>query len=227
MSKRGPLLTMLAVAILGLGLVGINMTGASTREQDTSGTVAPLGQATAPADPAAPGQAAGPAPAAAPEAGAFPAEVAYAGRTAGNEATIAIAVKDGKAVAYLCDGKQAEAWLQGTATGTALSLTGPDGAKLDGNLDNGAVFGRATAKGKEWAFSAATAKSPAGAYKGQVSVAGVTKRIGWTVLQDGTKTGLVSSDGRLSPAPDLDPVTRTATLDGVPVQVTPLTGGAQ
>jgi hypothetical protein len=226
MSKRGPLLTMLAVALLGVGLIGINMTGASTREQDTSGTVAPLAQATAPADPAAPGQAAP--PAAAPSANAFPTEAAYAGRTAGNEATIAIAVKDGKAVAYLCDGKQVEAWLQGTATGAALSLTGPDGAKLEGNLDNAAVFGRATAKGKEWAFSAATAKSPAGAYKGQVSVAGVTKRIGWTVLQDGTKTGLVSSsDGRLAPAPDLDPVNRTATLDGMPVQVSPLTGGAQ
>jgi hypothetical protein len=205
MSKRGPLLTMLAVALLGVGLIGINMTGASTREQDTSGTVAPLAQATAPADPAAPGQAAP--PAAAPSANAFPTEAAYAGRTAGNEATIAIAVKDGKAVAYLCDGKQVEAWLQGTATGAALSLTGPDGAKLEGNLDNAAVFGRATAKGKEWAFSAATAKSPAGAYKGQVSVAGVTKRI--------------------APAPDLDPVNRTATLDGMPVQVSPLTGGAQ
>src|SRR4051812_14089984 len=123
MSKRGPLLTMLAVALLGVGLIGINMTGASTREQDTSGTVAPLAQATAPADPAAPGQAAP--PAAAPAANAFPTEAAYAGRTAGNEATIAIAVKDGKAVAYLCDGKQVEAWLQGTATGAALSLTGP------------------------------------------------------------------------------------------------------
>lgn len=224
MSKRGPLLTMLAVAVLGLGLVGINMTSASTREQDTAGSVAPLTQATAPVNAA--GQAPGAAPAA-PEAGGFPAEAAYAGRTAGNEATIAIAVKDGKAVAYLCDGKRAEAWLNGTATGTALSLTGPDGAKLDGTLDKGSVFGRATAKGKEWAFSAATAKAPAGAYKGQVSVAGVTKRIGWTVLQDGTVTGIVDSEGSTAPAPPLDPAARTATLDGVPVEVTPLTGGAQ
>jgi hypothetical protein len=226
MSKRGPLLTMLAVVLLGLVLVGVNMTSASTREQDTAGTVSPLAQGTGPAATAAAAAPAAP-PAAAPAAAGFPAEAAYAGRTAGNEATIAIAVKDGKAVAYLCDGKQAEAWLKGTATGAALSLTGPDGAKLDGTLDNGAVFGRATAKGKEWAFSAAAATSPAGAYKGQVSVAGVTKRIGWTVLQDGTKTGLVSSDGTLSPAPDLDPVSRTATLDGVPVQVTSLTGDAQ
>jgi len=223
MSKRGPLLTMLAVVALGVVLLGINMTSASTREQDTAGTVAPAAQATAPpgaATPAAPGAAAAP-------AAGFPAEAAYAGRTAGNEATIAIAVKDGKAVAYLCDGKKAEAWLEGTANGAALSLTGPDGAKVDGTLDNGAVFGRATAAGKEWAFSAATAKSPAGAYKGQVSVAGVTKRIGWTVLQDGTVTGIVNSAGSTSPAPPLDPAARTATLDGVPVEVTPLTGGAQ
>ncbi|MGI5129482.1 hypothetical protein ACQEVB_21935 [Pseudonocardia sp. CA-107938] len=215
MTKRGPLLTILAVVVLGLGLFTVNMTGEKTREQDTAGTVTAVTGAAAPA--------ATTAAAAAPAAG-FPAEAAYAGRTAGNEATIAIAVKDGKAVAYLCDGKQAEAWLEGTATGAALSLTGPDGASLQGTLDNGAVFGRASAKGKEWAFSAATAKAPAGAYRGQVSVAGVTKRIGWTVLQDGTKTGLTNTGGQLSAAPDLDPVTRTATLDGVPVQVTPLTG---
>jgi hypothetical protein len=154
----------------------------------------------------------------------FPAEAAYAGRTAGNEATLAIAVKDGRAVAYLCDGKSVEGWLEGTVDGTKLDLKGAGGATVTGTLTDGAVFGKAAAKGKQWAFSAAAAEAPAGAYRGAVSVAGVTKRIGWTVLQDGTVTGLVYSGGATSPAPALDPAARTSALDGVPVQVSALTG---
>ena len=42
-------------------------------------------------------------------------QVTYAGKVGGGRASIAIAVKDGKAIAYLCDGQTAEAWLQGTA----------------------------------------------------------------------------------------------------------------
>jgi hypothetical protein len=208
---RGPLLTLLAVVGLAVVLLNINI----------ARQAAPTAEPAAPAADAAPaGQP--PAPAAAPPAApAIPAEAAYAGRTSGNEATIAIAVKDGKAVAYLCDGKKIEAWLEGTVSGSTLSLQGPDGAAVTGELREGAVFGQAAAKGKQWPFSAALATPPAGAYRGSVSVEGVRKRIGWTVLQDGTVTGLVS-DG--SEAPPLDPATRTASLDGVPVDVVPVTG---
>jgi hypothetical protein len=153
-----------------------------------------------------------------------PAEAAYAGRTAGNEATIAIALKDGRAVAYLCDGKKVEAWLEGTVEGSAFSLTGPDGATVTGELTDGAVFGQAAAKGKEWPYSAALATPPAGAYRGRVSVAGVQKRIGWNVLPDGSVTGIVSDANGAAPAPPLDPAARTASLDGVPVDVELVTG---
>jgi hypothetical protein len=54
------------------------------------------------------------APAAAPAV----AEKAYTGRSASDEVTVAIAVKDGKAVAYVCDGDNVEAWLKGTLTGS-------------------------------------------------------------------------------------------------------------
>jgi hypothetical protein len=173
------------------------------------------------AAPAAPAAAPTPAPPTTPPP---PAEAAYAGRTAGNEATIAIALKDGRAVAYLCDGKKVEAWLEGTVEGSAFSLTGPDGATVTGELTDGAVFGQAAAKGKEWPYSAALATPPAGAYRGRVSVAGVQKRIGWNVLPDGSVTGIVSDANGAAPAPPLDPAARTASLDGVPVDVELVTG---
>ena len=206
---RGPLLTLLAVAALAAALVGVNMAGR------TAPAAQPAAAPTAPA----------PAPTAAPPTTPPPpAEAAYAGRTAGNEATIAIALKDGRAVAYLCDGKKVEAWLEGTVEGSTLSLTGPDGATVTGELTDGAVFGQAAAKGKEWPYSAALATPPAGTYRGRVSVAGVQKRIGWNVLPDGSVTGIVSDPNGAAPAPPLDPAARTASLDGVPVDVELVTG---
>ncbi|WP_147258327.1 hypothetical protein [Pseudonocardia hierapolitana] len=206
--RRGPLLTLLAMAGLAGALLGVN----------TSGEPAPP-----PAPAAAPTVA--PAPTdAPPTTPAVRSEVAYAGRTAGNEATIAIAMKDGSAVAYLCDGKKIEAWLEGTVEGSTLSLQGSDGATVSGELSDGAVFGEAAAKGKKWPYSAALATPPAGAYRGRVSVEGVQKRIGWNVLPDGTVTGIVSDANGVAPAPPLDPTARIASLDGVPVDVELVTG---
>ena len=45
----------------------------------------------------------------------------WAGDVDGGEATIAISVNDGVAIAYLCDGKRVEAWLQGTAADGKLT----------------------------------------------------------------------------------------------------------
>lgn len=214
MKSRGPALTLVAVVSLALVLLGIN--GASEPAP------APVpAAASAPAVPEPPPTAA-PAPEpVAPPAPAFPAQVAFAGRTSGNELTVAIAVQDGRAVAYVCDGEQIEAWLEGTVDGSTLTLTGDDGATVAGELDGDSVLGQVTVGERRWPFAAATAAAPAGTYRGEVSVNGVLKRMGWNVLPDGTVTGL-ASDG--TPAPPLDPASRSATLGGVPVAVTPVTG---
>lgn len=207
--RLGPLLTLLAVVALAVALLGVNTAVES---------------APAPAPVAAPA----PAPTQAPPTTPPPAiEAAFAGRTAGNEATVAIAVKDGRAVAYVCDGKKVEAWLEGTADGPTLSLQGPDGATVTGEVSDGAVFGEATVQEKRWPYSAALATPPAGTYRGRVSIAGVQKRIGWNVLPDGSVTGVVSDANGVAPAPLLDPAARTASLDGVPVEVELVIGGPE
>ena len=85
-----------------------------------------------------------PAPAAAPVV----AEKAYTGRSAGNEVTVAIAVKDGKAVAYVCDGKKIEAWMEGTLAGGQLTLEGKTGS-LAATVSDKATLGSVTVNGVE------------------------------------------------------------------------------
>ena len=220
--RRGPLLTLLAVAGLALALLNVNVSAEQAPPAEPAAAGAPAEAPAAPAEaPPAPPAEAAPVPPAPP---AIPAEAAFAGRTSGNEATIAIAVKDGRAVAYLCDGKKVEAWLEGTVDGTTLALQGPDGATAIAELRADAVFGQAAARGEQWPFSAALATAPAGPYRGSVSVEGVQKRIGWNVLPDGSVTGLVRDANGVAPAPVLDPASRTASLQGIAVAVDPVTG---
>jgi hypothetical protein len=222
MKKYAPLATLVAVVLLGAGLLVVNMISNPTKETTTA---APAGVASAAAAPSEPAVAA-PAPAAPAPGAPAVAEKAYTGRSSGNEVTVAIAVKNGKAVAYACDGKKIEAWLEGTVTGDTLSLSGKT-SNLTGTLDDKATFGTITVDGKEWPFSAKGVSSPAGLYEGRGTLAGVATRVGWIVEDNGNVTGVKSANGTREPAPPLNPADPGATsIDGTPVTVTALAGDA-
>jgi hypothetical protein len=221
MRRFGPLLTLLAVAVLGGALLTLNTLNAPANL---------TGKPTAAAAPAA---AAPPAPVAAPATSAPPAaaapavaEKAYAGRSAGNEVTVAIAVKDGRAVGYVCDGKKIEAWLEGTLSGSDLALKSKDGkSTIAGTADDKQSFGTVAVNGKEWPFAAKAASSPAGLYEGRAQVRGVLNRIGWIMLQDGSQTGVWNRGTEEVAAPVLDPTRLDAVVvDGVPVAVRTIDG---
>ena len=148
MKKYAPLATLVAVVLLGAGLLVANMLS-NPANQTTAAPAPSAAAAAAPGEPAA----AEPAPAEPPPAEPAVVEKAYTGRSAGNEVTVAIAVKNGKAVAYACDGKKIEAWLEGTLTGDSLSLSGKT-SSITATLDDKASFGTVTVDGKEWPFSA-------------------------------------------------------------------------
>jgi hypothetical protein len=220
MRRCAPLLTLLAVVVLGGALFTLNVLGNPANRGAQAGSV----KAGAPA----PATAAGAAPTAA-QATAAPAvaEKAYAGRSAGNEVTVAIAVKNGQAVGYVCDGKKIEAWLEGAVSGSDLVLKSKDGAaKISGTVDETASFGTVAVGGKQWPFAAQAAKAPAGLYEGRAQVRGVLNRIGWIVLQDGTQTGIRDLGPNKVAAPVLDPAHPDAlVIDGVPVAVRTIGGG--
>jgi hypothetical protein len=220
MKKYAPLLTLAVVAVLAGTLLAINV--ATT---PTSGEAASVAATTAAA-----AAAETPAPAATPEPAATPpavAEKVYAGRSSGNEVTVAVAVKDGKAVAYICDGKKAEAWLQGALAGANLTLSSTTGAKITGTVDETGSFGTVAVGGKEWPYSAKAVQAPQGLYQGRSDVKGVAAKIGWIVLPDG-QVGIETSAGVSEPAPPLDPANLGGVIiDGSPVTVTALTGTDQ
>lgn len=214
MKSLGPLLTIVAVVVLGAALFAVNSTGNPANQPAAAATAAPASTAVA----------------AAPTTEAEPAvtEKAYAGRTSGNELTIAIAVKDGRAVAYLCDGRKVEAWLEGTLTGDELSLRNGNGsATVTGTAEEGKSVGTVAIGDRSWPFAAKAVQAPAGLYEGRADVRGVANRVGWIVLPDGSQTGIVKpANGEPGPAPVLDPARPGGvTVGGVPVTVTTIDGG--
>ncbi len=150
--------------------------------------------------------------------------VTYAGNVGGGGASIAIAVKDGKAIAYLCDGATAEAWLQGTGTGGELELAGGDGARLTGKYANGGATGTVNAVGREWTFDIDAVAPPSGLYRANATVANAQIVGGWIVLADGTQVGTTRKGTVIEKAPMLNTANRGAVLDGATVTVAVVDG---
>lgn len=194
MKRPGPLLTLLAGLVLGLFLLTLNATtgtktaSSSYEEKSPSPTPARSAASTAPTP--------------APSPSRVPATDAdYAGRTDDDAAAIAVTVRDGKAIAYYCDGRTQESWLKGDVEddGT-LRLTGEHGAKLDGTLQDGkGVAGTVTVGGGRHAFSADRATKPSGLWRATATVRSAKIDGGWIVLKDGTQVGILTRDGKPSP----------------------------
>ncbi len=159
MKIRGPMVTLAAVAALGVGILLVNM---SNEEKAPSAN--PYSQSTtaAAATPAPPP----PAPSTPPPP-AFPAKADYVGKIpiASGTITLEITVQGDKAVAYACDGNTIESWLRGSATNGALSLASKDKTgRLEGRLEGNAVVGTLWIGEKKWDFKADPAQPPAGLY---------------------------------------------------------------
>ncbi|EOD62459.1 hypothetical protein H480_39960 [Amycolatopsis vancoresmycina DSM 44592] len=164
--------------------------------------------------------------AAEPPKPAVPARADYAGRVTGGGASIAVSARDGHAIAYVCDGKKVEAWLQGVTTGGKLDLRGAPNASLTGSFDAASATGTVTAAGKTYQFTVPVAKKPAGLYRATPKVKGKAGKVGWIVQSDGSQVGLLTTEDGSVAAPALDPAGGTATVDGVPVTAEPISGVA-
>jgi hypothetical protein len=206
---RAPIVTLAAVVVLGLVLVGVDMA-----VQQPAAPPAPAPVSAAPAAAPAPAVA----PAAAPES--FPAtRVRYVGDVTSEGATIPIAVTvdGGRSKAYVCDGHHVEAWLQGDATSGAVDGTGRHGNHMTGRLAGDQLTGTVHISGRPDApFTAApTTDQHAGIYRS----AGAGRTTGWIVRGDGGQVGLShDASGAVSPVPPLP-------VDGpLPAGVAPVDG---
>ncbi|MFJ3897134.1 hypothetical protein [Streptomyces sp. NPDC090083] len=225
MKRPGPLLTLLAGLVLALFMLTLNVTsGTRTASSSYSGkppspsaprpstsTLTPAPGPTATADPA-------------PTRPAVP-NADYAGRTDDDAASVAVSVRDGKAVAYFCDGRYKEAWLRGRVNDNgAMRLTAPNGAVLDGTIGQGdRIRGAVRDEGRHYAFTAAKAVRPSGLWRATAKVRGAKIDAGWVVLPNGRQTGIVTRDGKAASAPRIDPETGAVTVDGQRLTAHPVT----
>jgi len=148
----------------------------------------------------------------------------YAGHVRGGGASVAVAVKDGVVVAYVCDGASLEAWFQGESDGSKVYLEGNGKATISGKYAKKHLAGKVTVKGKEWSFRVPVVTKPSGLYRSTANVRQAEVVAGWIIVGN-DQVGMVSSStGEESPAPELDLDSQTATIDGTEVEASLLDG---
>lgn len=217
MKRSGPLLTLLAGLLLGLFMLSLN---ATTGEKQTSASVteSPSPKASPPPTTKAPSPSPSPSKSPIPNAD-------YAGRTDDDSSAVAVSLRDGRAIAYFCDGRDKESWLKGDVEddGT-MKLTGKGGAELNGTLKAGKrISGTVDIGGGHYAFTADKAIKPSGLYRATATVRDAKFDGGWIVLKDGTQVGILDRNGKPSPAPEIDPETGAVTVDGRQLTARPVT----
>jgi hypothetical protein len=226
MGHRSPLVSL---AVTAVGLVALLVVNSSQTGPTEAASSTPVPAATSPAEtPKSPPKTAPvPTPEPSPPEPTEPPKptataqlnAVYAGRTANREATVAVAVKGAKAVAYICDGQRLEAWLTGTYAAGQLNLRSKTGERITATVSKNTVTGTLTLSGETLQFTIAQAGPPAGLYRAKNS----KSTIGWIVLPDGSQVG-IDNDGSPAPAPRLDPTSREATVGGAAVTAQSITG---
>ena len=101
----------------------------------------------------------------------------YAGRTDDDSSAVAVTLRDGKAVAYFCDGRDQESWLKGDVEADgSMRLTGQDGNVLTGELKGKRIRGTVDMGQREYGFTADKALKPSGLYRATATVRGAEGR---------------------------------------------------
>ena len=222
MKRPGPLLTLLAGLLLGLFMLTLNATSGSKTVSSAKPEASPSSSASTTPPPTTTKPTVTPTPT--PSKTPVP-NAEYAGRTDDDSASVAVSVRDGKAVAYFCDGRYKEAWLRGPVKddGT-MKLTAPNGAVLDGKYQQGKkIRGTVKDEGRQYAFTADKAVKPSGLWRATAKVRGAKIDGGWIVLPNGRQTGIVTRDGKAAAAPRIDPETGAVTVDGQRITAQPVT----
>ncbi|GIF68931.1 hypothetical protein Ais01nite_69660 [Asanoa ishikariensis] len=218
MKRLGTVITLVVGLAAGGGLFAANnaLTVAPKPAAASENKAAPAAPSPTAEPPAAPAVTQPPARAQAQEK----VTVTWGGSVRGGEASIAIAVKDGVAIAYVCDGDKVEAWFQGTAVDERLALAGDKG-KITGSFDEKRAKGTVTAGRETFTFDIGAVRKPSGLYRATAQVRNAKVRGGWIVVE-GRQVGILEVDGVARPAPALDLTTGTVTVDGEQVTPTPL-----
>ena len=119
--------------------------------------------------------------------------VTYAGSVDGGAASLAIVVNNGKAIAYVCDGKKVEAWLNGTMANGQIDLTGAAG-EPEGHLRRRPGQGQRHRRRQVVGLHGQDRGPPSGLYRSAASLRNKLDA-GWVVLPDGRQVGVQKKNG--------------------------------
>lgn len=221
MKRSGPLFTLLAGLLLALFMLSLNATSGtrstSTGSESSGDVVSASPTPTASPPSGKPSSSPSPSKTAVPNAD-------YAGRTDDDSSAVAVTLRDGKAVAYFCDGRDQESWLKGDVEADgSMRLTGQNGNVLTGELKGKRIRGTVDMGQREYGFTADKALKPSGLYRATATVRGAEVDGGWIVLPSGRQVGILNRAGKPGPAPRIDPETGAVTVDGQRLTAKPVT----
>jgi hypothetical protein len=223
LTRQSPLVTLLVGLSAGIVLLVLGMNSQAGKSPPVGGG-APSSPVS-PSSPDLPGASAAPAasgsgkPPVAKTTLADTTRGTYAGRTRTGRPSIAIAVRDGKAIAYACDGHRLESWLTGTVTAGEIAMTSrkDKNAHVEGTIDGDRVVGSGVVGGQKITFTVPRAERPSGLYRFARQVQGAMIVGGWIVLADGSQVGMVNTGGASATADTLNPLTGVVTVNGTRV----------
>ncbi|MFH8466914.1 hypothetical protein [Streptomyces sp. NPDC017991] len=231
MKRSGPLFTLLAGLLLALFMLSLNATTGTSGTTTGSGSPADAVSAS-PAPPAtataSPGKRS-PSPSSSPsrsEPGSTVPNADYAGRTDDDSSAVAVTLRDGRAVAYFCDGRDQESWLKGDveADGSMRLTNQKDQDQvLTGRLAGKRITGTVDMGRRKYGFTADKSLKPNALYRATDTVADTEIDGGWILLQDDSQVGILKRDGKAGPAPRIDPETGTVSVDGEQLTARPVT----
>ncbi len=203
MSRLGPVYTLAAGAVLAVA-IGAATLKASPVVQQVGAQEDITATATASAPPTEVTAGASPEPTPTEAADPTPKKVDYAGVVQGNGGLVAISIRNGKAIAYFCDGR-IESWLKGTAENNTLTLEGKN-SLLTASIGDGKAQGRLQVGKAKWRFAASVVKKPSGLYRASAVVRGAKIVGGWIILPNGQEVGRLNiGGGNGEPAPAYTP----------------------
>lgn len=210
MKVKGPLVTLGAVAALGIGILLVNV----FQEDEPAPPGKPVAESTTTtAATAATTAAPAPTTPTTPPPAPFPAKADYVGEIpiSGGVITLEITVDGDKAVAYACDGNTVEVWLAGSAVNGVVNLASKDKtSRLEGRHEGNTVVGTLWIGQKKWDFTTTAVQPPAGLYVYQEGGA----RSSWIIDANGAVTGVQRQpDGSTAAAPPLS-TDGTAVING-------------
>src|SRR4051812_34334310 len=169
MKLKAPLITLGAGLVVAGVLYGMNVS--VTNEATRNKAATPPPPAASPSSPPAPA-ATSAQPSTPPGDGSGNAAqqgtITYAGAVDGGAASLGVVVKNGKAIAYVCDGRAAESWMDGAmANGEAQLNSAKATGTLTATYTAAQMKGTVTAGPKTWTFTIKAVAPPSGLYRSQ------------------------------------------------------------